>query len=479
MNTITAPIEDRRVTTPKTNILDKLAGWENLEIKSLKPLAPENAFEHKQLLEGEFWRHIPSYKNIDTETFLDHSWQSRNAVTKPKHLLDVLGNLIPEFFYQDVQRGIQQAPMSMRVTPYIMALIDWEAPYSCPVATQFIPVGRHLLEDHSKLTLDSLHEQADEPVAGVTHRYYDKALFLPLSICPVYCRFCTRSYSIGPTTESVDKISFGGNYNRWREAFAYIASRPELEDIVISGGDAYHLRPEQIEAIGITLLNMPNIRRIRIATKALAILPQFILSHKKWLDAVTTVAEYARKKHKEVAIHTHFNHPSEATWITREAMGLLYERGIIVRNQTVLQKGVNDDEETMTTLVRRLGYLNIHPYYVYLCDMVKGVEDLRTSTATAVRLEKIVRGSTAGFNTPTFVCDAPGGGGKRTVSSYEYYNRDTGIAVYTAPSVKQDKFFMYFDPLHSLNEEYRERWKNSADQKRMIQDALEAAKKRF
>ena len=150
-------------------------------------------------------------------------------------------------------------------------------------------------------------------------------------------------------------------------------------------------------------------------------------------------------------LHTHFNSPNEITGITEAAMGRLFERGIVVRNQSVLIRGVNDSVETMTLLVKRLGHLNVHAYYVYVHDMVRGVEDLRTSVDTAIHIEKHVRGATAGYNTPTFVVDAPGGGGKRDAHSYEYYNRDTGVSVYAAPSVKPGQLFLYLDPLHQLS----------------------------
>jgi lysine 2,3-aminomutase len=126
-----------------------------------------------------------------------------------------------------------------------------------------------------------------------------------------------------------------------------------------------------------------------------------------------------------------------------------------------------------------LSYINVHPYYVYLCDMVKGVEDLRTSLAAAERVEKGVRGVTAGFNTPTFVCDTPGGGGKRCLHSYEYYNRETGIAVYTAPSVKPGKFFLFCDPLHSLSEASRKRWADETEQERMVDEAIAGTRARL
>ena len=364
------------VAAPSATVFEKLAGWQDCEVDHLKPPVNGDDLVHRQIRTGEFWRAIPGYSDIDTETFLDHSWQARNSVTNPKRLRDTLDDLASSDFHDDVAAGYRRAPMSMRVSPYLIALMNWDDPYSCPLRRQFIPSGQQLLDDHPQLHLDSLHEQADSPVPGLTHRYGDKALFLPLDTCPVYCRFCTRSYSVGVDTEEVEKTAFRVDYNRWKQAFAYLASRPEVEDVVVSGGDSYNLKPEQIEGIGLTLLEIPNIRRIRFATKGIAIMPQKVLSHPEWVDAVARVAEHGRKKHKEVVIHTHFNHPNEVTWISQKATNLLHERGIVVRNQAVLLRGVNDSVETMVTLVRRLGFINVHPYYVYLCDMVKGVEDL-------------------------------------------------------------------------------------------------------
>ena len=130
----------------------------------------------------------------------------------------------------------------------------------------------------------------------------------------------------------------------------------------------------------------------------------------------------------------------------------------------------------MKLLVKRLGHVNVHPYYVYVHDLVKGVEDLRTRVQTAIDLEKIVRGSTAGFNTPTFVVDAPGGGGKRDCHSFEHYNRTTGVSVYTAPSVKTGQYYTYFDPIHLLPEEGRRRWADPKEHGKMLQEALDAAR---
>jgi lysine 2,3-aminomutase len=359
-----------------------------------------------------------------------------------------------------------------------LSLIDWSSPYDDPLRRQFVPLASKLLPDHPKLGLDSLHERADSPVDGLTHRYVDKALFLALDTCPVYCRFCTRSYAVGIDTEEVEKFHVKAHADRWQKAFEYIASRPELEDIVVSGGDAYQLRAEQIAEIGDALLKIPNVRRIRYATKGPAVMPQKILTDEPWIDAITRIVEQGRKLHKEVVLHTHFNHPNEITGITEDAMNKLFERGITVRNQAVLQRGVNDTVETMKLLVKRLGHLNVHPYYVYQHDLVKGVEDLRTKLEVSLDIEKHVRGSTAGFNTPTFVVDAPGGGGKRDAHSYEHYNRETGISVYTAPSVKSDAYFLYFDPIDTLSPEAQARWADPAEQEHMIADALEAARAR-
>jgi lysine 2,3-aminomutase len=415
---------------------------------------------------------------VTEEQFLDHNWQAKNSITNPAKLLAAVQELVPAAFIQDAEQGFKHSPMSVRVSPYLLSLIDWSAPYEDPLRIQFIPMGTKLKADHPKLDLDSLHEQADAPVPGLTHRYQDKALFLALDTCPVYCRFCTRSYAVGVDTEDVEKVSLKVSSDRWARAFEYIASRPELEDIVISGGDAYQLRASQIEEIGDALLAIPNVRRMRFATKGPAVMPQKLLTDDAWTDALTRVVEKGRKLHKEVVLHTHFNHPNEITGITEAAMNKLMERGIIVRNQSVLQRGVNDSPETMTMLVKRMGHLNVHAYYVYVHDLVKGVEDLRTSVDTAIFIEKHVRGSTAGFNTPTFVVDAPGGGGKRDVHSFEYYDRETGISVYMAPSVKSGQYFLYFDPLHQLSTAVQRRWADPAERDLMTAAAIAKAKER-
>ena len=427
---------------------------------------------HRDLREGEYWRAIPAYGQVSAEEFRDHRWQQRQTVTNARQLRETLGSRVPEYFYEDLEAGMTAAPMALRISPHLLALVQWDEFLTDPIRTQFLPLRSQQTPNHPMLQLDSLHEQEDSPVPGLTHRYPDKALFLPQDSCPVYCRFCTRSYAVGNDTPEVAKLKLHANVARWEQAFAYIASKPELEDIVISGGDSYNLRAEHIELIGRRLLDMPNVRRLRYATKGLCVMPQKILSDDAWLDALTRVVEYGRKMHKDVCVHTHFNHPNEIVEATQDAMARMVERGIHVRNQSVLQRTVNDCPSTMQLLVRRLSYVNVHPYYVYTHDMVPGVEDLRTTLDIAMRSEMYVRGHTAGFNTPHFVVDTMGGGGKRSVHSYVHYNRASGIAVFTSPVVKPGKKFLYFDPIASLDEQHRWRWTQPAERRAMIDEAL-------
>jgi lysine 2,3-aminomutase len=444
-------------------------------IKHLKPSVDPSTLFHRQLLDGTFWQRIPAYRHVDEATFLDHGWQARNSITNPQKLLQAVQHLVPQSFYEDVAEGFKRAPMSLRVSPYLLSLIDWSDAYNDPLRRQFVPVASRLLPDHPKLTLDSLHEQADAPVPGLTHRYPDKALFLVLDTCPVYCRFCTRSYAVGIDTENVEKVSLKATEERWERAFKYISERPELEDIVVSGGDSYQLKARQISLIGNRLLELPNIRRIRFATKGPAVMPMKLITDHEWIDALTAVVERGRKLHKEVVLHTHFNHPNEITAITKRALDSVFERGIITRNQSVLQRGVNDGIATMQLLIKRLGHCQVQPYYVYVHDLVKGVEDLRTTLQTACDIEKAVRGVTAGFHTPTFVVDAPGGGGKRVAHSFEHYDRRTGVSVFTAPSVKPG-YFLYYDPIDTLAPDIQERWRVPAEQDRMVEDAIAQAR---
>jgi lysine 2,3-aminomutase len=446
------------------------------EPPALKPPVDVASLRHREFRGGEFWRSIPAFADVDEATFLDHHWQAKHSITRPDKLLATLRGLVDASFHADLEAGFGAAPMSVRISPYLLSLVDWTNPYEDPIRRQFLPVASRSLPDHPKLDLDSLHEKADAPVPGLTHRYPDKALFLVLDTCPVYCRFCTRSYAVGIDTDSVEKYHLRPSAERWDRAFDYIRSRPELEDIVVSGGDVYQLRPDYLRQLGETLLDIPHVRRFRFATKGPAVMPMKVLTDDEWFRALVETVERGRKLHKEVVLHTHFNHPNELTDITRRAMNRLFEHGVFVRNQSVLLRGVNDDADTMRLLVKRMGWLNVHAYYAYQHDMVRGVEDLRTRVADTIELEKMLRGTTAGFNTPTFVVDAPGGGGKRDVHSFEHYDRVTGISVYRSPNVRRDAVYLYFDPVDLLPPEGRARWADPAQHDVMVREAVTAVR---
>ncbi len=428
---------------------------------------------HREFRDDEFWRTIPAWVDVDRDEFADHHWQSKNSIRKLEQVKTVLGDRVGDDLIADISAALKIAPMNVRITPYVFALIDWENPLADPLRKQFLPVASQMLPDHPYYLADSLYEDVDSPVPMLTHRYVDKVLFLPLTTCPVYCSYCTRSRIIGGSTEAIEKETYGPNPANWEPAFNYIRENPEIEDVVISGGDAYNLTAKYIRLIGQTLLEIPHIRRLRYATKGIAIMPMKILTDEDWLDALLEIHRHGRQIGKQVCIHTHFSSPRKMTQWSVRAMERLFAEGVIVRNQAVLQEGVNNDADVMVELTKRLSYINIQPYYVYIHDMVPGCEHLRTTLAEGEELEKQVRGVTAGFNIPTFVCDAPGGGGKRHVASYEYYDRDNGISVWRAPNVKPNELFLYFDPLRKLSTSAQARWHDSDSRIAMIRHAID------
>jgi lysine 2,3-aminomutase len=193
-----------------------------------------------------------------------------------------------------VEAGLRQAPMNMRLSPYILSRIDWSRPYEDPVRRQFLPVASTRLPDHPRLEFDSLHERDDSPVDGLVHRYPDKVLFLALDVCPVYCRFCTRSYAIGGSTDTVDKDGYKPQPERWEQGLAYLASRPEVEDVVLSGGDAFMLPARKLRELLQGILAIPHIRRLRVASKGPAVMPMKILRDEAWTDALLEAADLGR-----------------------------------------------------------------------------------------------------------------------------------------------------------------------------------------
>ncbi|MCA8918002.1 MAG: KamA family radical SAM protein [Planctomycetes bacterium] len=477
MDKQTSVIEEPTVgDLPEISDIPELAKLADVVVpEPIKEEVPHSELEHRDFDDREVWRRIPAFKDVDYEQFIDFKFQLINSVTSPEKLTEIVGELASQEFVNDMEAGLRAAPMNVRVSPYLISRIDWDNPYDDPIRIQFLPVASRRKPDHPQLTLDSLHEQDDSPTPGLVHRYPDKVLFLPLDVCPVYCRFCTRSYAIGGDTNQVEKVGYKYSPERWKKAFAYIASRPEIEDVVVSGGDAWNLAPMHLKEILSTLLAIPHIRRIRLATKGPAVMPMKIQTDRKWFRTLLKWVDHGRKLGKEVCLHTHFNSPNEISLITYDAMQELFRHGIKVRNQSVLIRGVNDTPEKMQLLVKRLSYMNVQPYYVYQHDMVKGVEELRTRVGKTVELERHVRGATAGFNTPIFVNDVPGGGGKRDVHSYDYYNETTGVSVYRSPNVDEEKAYLYYDPIDQLPEEGQQRWGDESEHQAIIDEALKGA----
>lgn len=424
----------------------------------LKSTETNPDLRHREFRDDEFWKAIPAWEGVSREDFGSHLWQAKNSIMRLKHVQEALQSRVSPDLLADIEQALVKAPMNVRITPYVFALIDWDNPVDDPLRKQFLPLASQMLPDHPYYLADSLYEDVDSPVPMLTHRYPDKVLFLPLTTCPVYCSYCTRSRIIGGSTETVDKDTYGPKPDNWEPAFEYLKNNPQIEDVVISGGDAFNLTPKYIKLIGDRLLDIPHIRRLRYATKGVAILPQKILTDDAWVEALSAVHKRGRDMGKQVVIHTHFSSPQEITRWSQLAMERLFAAGILVRNQAVLQDGVNNSAETMILLTRQLSWINIQPYYVYIHDMVPGCEHLRTTVREGVDIEKHVRGTTAGFNVPTFVCDAPAGGGKRHISSYEYYDEENGISVWTAPEVKPGELFLYFDPIHRLSSDAQQRW---------------------
>ncbi|XP_014560154.1 hypothetical protein COCVIDRAFT_23607 [Bipolaris victoriae FI3] len=414
---------------------------------------------------NSYWSHIPSWKDVSNDEFVSYRWQLRNTVSDKHKLYKFLDEVLPERlgsteneqlkrirtksnFIEDAIAAIKLVPMSIRLTPHVLSLVDWNNPLDDPIRRQFLPLRSGIIPDHKYLELDSLHEEQDSPVPGLVHRYPGRALFLATSICPVYCRFCTRSYAVGGNTDTVSKKPQKPSRKRWEVVFEHIANDESLQDIVVSGGDSYFLQPDHVREIGDRLLDIPHIKRVRFASKGLAVAPGRILDDSDpWTDSLIAVSNKGREMGKQVCLHTHINHANEITWITRLAANKLFKHGVIVRNQSVLLKGVNNTFTALSDLIKSLADINIQPYYVYQCDMVQGIEDLRTPLHEIIDLDKQIRGTLSGFMMPAFVIDLPGGGGKRLVSTYEKYEH--GIATYKAPGLpgaKGEMTYTYHDP---------------------------------
>ena len=325
---------------------------------------------------------------VGDERWNDWRWQLSNRL----NTLDELGQVIE---LTDEEREGLGAPDKFRVdiTPYFATLIDPKDP-NCPVRKQVMPLGRELRAFTSMME-DSLAEDAHSPVPGLVHRYPDRVLMLVTTECASYCRYCTRSRIVGDASANFSRSE--------REAqLDYIRRTPQVRDVLLSGGDPLTMSPRLLDGLLADLRAIPHVEIIRIGSRVPVFLPQRI--NEKF-------AEMIRKYHP-LWINIHVNHPKEITPDLREACARMADAGIPLGNQSVLLAGVNDSIHIQRLLVHELVKMRVRPYYLYQCDLVEGAGHFRTTVAKGIEIIEGLRGHTSGYAVPTYVVDAPGGGGK-------------------------------------------------------------------
>jgi len=316
-------------------------------------------------------------------------WQLANRITTYEQLQKYI-KLTP-----DEEEALKKPdfPFRVSITPYYLSLIDDTNPYD-PVRLQAIP--RIAETDIAKEDMsDPLDEDKDSPTPGLTHRYPDRVLLLVTDQCSMYCRHCTRRRVAGETDapmpqENIDK------------AIEYIKKTPGIRDVVISGGDPLTLSCQQLDEILAKIYAIDHVEIIRIGSRIPVVLPQRITE-----NLINTL-----KKYPPIWFNTHFNHPNEMTPEARTAVAKLVDNGIVLNNQSVLLRNVNDHIDVMKNLVHTLVKNRIRPYYIYQCDLSNGIEHFRTPVSKGIEIMESLRGHTSGLCQPTYVIDAPGGGGK-------------------------------------------------------------------
>lgn len=319
----------------------------------------------------------------------DWHWQIRNRITDFKTLKKYI-ELQPE---EEAVARSKSFSFRMAITPYYLSLIDPKNPHD-PVRLQAIPRIAESVEDPSDMA-DPLHEDADAPVPGMTHRYPDRVLLLLTDQCSMYCRHCTRrrkagEYDAPMPRENVDK------------AIKYIEQHKEVRDVILSGGDPLTMSDARIDEVLARLAGIDHVDIVRIGTRTPVVMPQRIT------DELIAVL----KKYKFVWLNTHFNHPNELTKEAAAALAKLAEAGVVLGNQSVLLKGINDHVDVMKALVHALVRNRVRPYYIYQCDLSEGISHFRTPVSRGIEIIESLRGHTSGLCVPTYVVDAPGGGGK-------------------------------------------------------------------
>ncbi|HBG78552.1 MAG TPA: lysine 2,3-aminomutase [Phycisphaerales bacterium] len=324
----------------------------------------------------------------EANCFDDWKWQISKRIRDLTGLYELFPNLKNNDFLPTV---IKKYPMA--ITPYYASLIR-KLDMSDPVFAMSIPQISEL-QDPACLSEDPLEENEDMPVPGLIHRYPDRALLIATTTCSMYCRHCTRKRVAGTRESTISPL-------RLKQVYEYLITHPEIHDVIVSGGDPLTMNTDAIERILETLRSIPSVQIIRIGTRTPVVLPQRIT------DELVNML----KKYHPLWINTHFNHPNELTKQAVEACTKLADAGIPLGNQSVLLRGVNDTPQVFEQLCRGLVRMRVRPYYLYQCDLVKGIEHFRTPLSRGIEIMEYLRGRLSGIAIPTFVVDAPHGGGK-------------------------------------------------------------------
>ncbi|CAA7601774.1 lysine 2,3-aminomutase [Acididesulfobacillus acetoxydans] len=369
---------------------------------------------------------IPLWADVPDELWQDWHWQMSHRITNAEELNRVIP--LTEAESTGITRCLES--LRMAITPYYSTLIDPQD-QNCPVRRQAVPTSLELHVGEYDLR-DPLHEDTDSPVAGLTHRYPDRVLLLVTDQCSTYCRHCTRRRLAGQTDEALPLEQF-------KKALDYIRSTPQIRDVLISGGDPLTLSDERLEYIISNLRAIPHVEIIRIGTRVPVVLPM----------RITEALVRMLGKYHPLWINTHFNHPKELTPAATAALARLADAGIPLGNQSVLLRGVNDCPHIMKKLVQELVKNRVRPYYLYQCDLSRGIEHFRTSVSKGIEIIESLRGHTSGYAVPTYVIDAPGGGGKIPLSPQYLIsmgankvvlrNYEGVITVYDEPNYLQEK----------------------------------------
>ena len=332
------------------------------------------------------------FPGISNSEWNDWHWQIKNRIRDINTLSRIIRLSEDEYLAILCHKG----PLPVSITPYYLSLIDENNPLH-PLRRTVVPVKREYLHSFGE-EKDPLCEEQHSPVPGLVHRYPDRVLFLVTDFCSTYCRYCTRSRRVGDGGEV--------NSQQWEKALEYIENTPSIRDVLISGGDPLTLSDEKLEWLLSRLRQIPHVEFLRIGTKVPVVLPQ----------RITPSLVRMLKHYHPLWMSIHFTHPEELTIENRKACCRLADAGIPLGSQTVLLKGINDSVETMKHLMHGLLKIRVKPYYIYQCDPIPGSAHFRTPVEKGVEIIHSLRGYTSGYAVPTYVIDAPGGGGKIPVS---------------------------------------------------------------